>query len=231
MRKCSNCYNGHYNLSERGEELYCDEIEFVEELVKDDDCCEDHIYIPGMEEEKNYIVYDESYIAPGYMIVNIKDGKICKFLKIYTIRGKELPFFGISAYSSEAVVTPGGRSMSMDFSFRDIEDYENGLYNCFCDLADDLLDEKILSIDSTTQGRSSIKVDVKYRVTKLILSKYITKNSSSIDFIDISIGNNKNCINYDIVMKLYIALSKMCTDEVKFDDNKKLVLTKRYELS
>ena len=76
MRNCGNCYNGHYNLSERGEEMYCDESEFMEEDVKENDCCIDHRYYPGMEESRYYLFYDASYMGPGYLIASIGDGKV-----------------------------------------------------------------------------------------------------------------------------------------------------------
>ena len=83
MRTCENCYYGSFNLSERGEELYCAEPGFPEEPVDTSDCCDDHIYYPGTEEENNCVFYDESYIAPGFLIVNYKAGKMSKFLKFY----------------------------------------------------------------------------------------------------------------------------------------------------
>ncbi len=48
---CGNCFHGHYNLSERGEELYCTENGYSEVDVDPNYCCEEHIFEEGYEEE------------------------------------------------------------------------------------------------------------------------------------------------------------------------------------
>jgi len=67
MRKCENCFNGHYNSNPgSGDEyLYCDEDIAFEEEVNEDDCCENHRYYQGTEEldqnerDKNHLLNAE----------------------------------------------------------------------------------------------------------------------------------------------------------------------------
>ena len=53
-RCCDNCFHGHYNLSERGEEIYCTENGYSKELVTPEYVCESHEYIQGYEEGVEY---------------------------------------------------------------------------------------------------------------------------------------------------------------------------------
>lgn len=226
MRTCGNCYNGHYNLSDRGEELFCDESGFMEEDVREEGSCEYHRYYPGTEEEKNYVFYDESYIAPGYLIVNIKDGKMDKFLKFYNASQDGLPLLGVRAYSTSAKEDLDEDFSSIDFSFRDLEDDENGLFRLFSRLCDDLSGKRIFTIDSCAQGKNNLKLDSNTRVTKLTLYKDTYHGTQHpCDFIDILMGNEYTCDAYDATIKFWQELSKICIKKISSDEVKKLILT------
>lgn len=227
MRNCGNCYNGHYNLSDRGEELYCDESGFMEVDVKEEENCEYHRYYPGTEEEKNYVFYDESFIAPGYLIVNIKNGKMDKFLKFYNASQDGFPLLGVRAYSKSAKEDPDEDFSSIDFSFRDLEDDENGLFKLFTNLWYDLVGERIFAIDSFAQGKNNLKLDSNSRVTKITLYKDTYHGTQHpCDYIDILMGDEYTCDDYDSIIKFWQGLSKICTKKISSDEVKKLILTK-----
>ena len=227
MRCCGNCYNGHYNLSERGEELFCDETGFMEEEVEADFCCEYHRYYPGMEEEKNYIFYDESYLGPGYLIVNIKDGKMSKFLKVYNASENESPLFGIRAYSTDAKEDPNEEFSSIDFSFRDIEDDRNGLFKLFIDLISNLSENRIFTIDSFSQGKNNIELDYNPKIAKITLNKDTYHGTQHpCNYIDVLIGDEYTCNDYDAIIKFWQRLSEINPKELSSDEVNKLILTK-----
>lgn len=227
MRNCDNCYNGHYNLSEIGEEMFCDESEFMEEEVKEDGSCEYHRYYPGTEEERNHIFYDDSFIAPGYLIVNVKYGKVNKFLKFYNASQDGFPLLGVRAYSIDATENPNEDFSSIDFSFRDIEDDENGLYNLFYELCNNLSGERIFAIDSFAQGRNNLKLDSNTKVTIITLYKDTYHGMQHpCDFIDILMGDEYTCDDFDSIFKFWSGLSKICTKKISSDEVKKMILTK-----
>ncbi len=227
MRNCRNCYNGHYNLSDRGEELYCDESEFMEEQVEEENNCEYHRYYPGTEEEKNYVFYDETYIAPGYLIVNVKNGKMDKFLKFYNASQDGFPLLGVRAYSTSAKEDPEEDFSSIDFSFRDLEDNENGLFKLFSGLCNDLSGERIFAIDSFAQGKNNLKLDSNLRVTRITLYKDTYHGTQQpCDYIDILMGDEYTCDDYDSIIKFWQGLSKISVKKISSEEVKKLILTK-----
>ena len=75
MRNCDNCIFSSLALDcNTGiETLYCNEIEYEFE-VETTDTCEEHQYIEGLEEEKNYILYDEKY-KEQLKVYGTKSGK------------------------------------------------------------------------------------------------------------------------------------------------------------
>ena len=227
MRKCENCYNGHYNLSNRGEELYCDESEFMEEITSNNNCCEYHRYYPGMEEEKNYIFYDESYIAPGLLIINTRDKKMDKFLKIYRLNEYGLPVLGIRAYSVDAKEDPDEEFGSIEFSFRDIEDNDNELYKCFLELCNSLDGKQIFSINYDGQGDNNIKLSSNSRVVKMIVNKDTYHGTQHpTDYTDILIGDEYTCNCYEEVLNFYQRLSNVCGNKTSSRDIKRLLIKK-----
>lgn len=228
MRKCGNCYNGHYNLSNRGEEMYCDESEFMDEDTEEEKCCEYHRYYPGLEEEKNYLFYDEAYLAPGYLIVNMKNGQMNKFLKICNVSENGFPLFDIRAYSSELKEDSNERFSKIDFTFRDLEDEDNGLYKCFKKLYYGLLGKSVNSVAPVSEGNSNFKLDFNSRVTTMTISKDIYKGlQHPTDYIDILVGDEVTCDNYQAMLKFYQELSAICVNKLSCEEVKELLLIKK----
>ena len=64
MRNCDNCYCGSYGLDcNTGiETLYCCENKYEYE-VDSSDVCESHQFIDGLGNERNYLLYDNSYLG------------------------------------------------------------------------------------------------------------------------------------------------------------------------
>lgn len=153
MRNCDNCIFSSLALDcNTGiETLYCNEIEYEFE-VKTTDTCEEHQYIEGLEEEKNYILYDEKYLGPGYFIINIQNNEINKFIKIYTTNNDGFPHYNIRAFSTDAKDKPEETFAIIEFTFRDIEDYKNGLFEAFNNLFKNI-NGNIETIDSRQQGK------------------------------------------------------------------------------
>ena len=93
---------------------------------------------------------------------------------------------GIRAYSADAQENPNEEFSSIDFSFRDLEDDENGLFKLFSALCSDLSGERIFAIDPFAQGKNNLKEDSNLKVAKITLNKDNYHGiQHSCDYIDI----------------------------------------------
>ena len=227
MRICANCYNAHYNMSNGKEELYCDESEFIEEPTKEESSCEYHRYFPGMEEEMNYLYYDNSYLSPGFLIVNVEDGKMKKYMKIYNARDNGMPLYGIRAYSLDAKEDPNESFSKIDFTFRDFEDYENGLYDCFTSLCNSLSGNTVFSTDSMSHGKNHFKLNSNSRVTTISIFKDTYHGlQHPTDYIDILLGDEYSCNCFLEINAFYQKLSRICRDDISSEKTRVLLLSK-----
>lgn len=226
MRCCGNCYNGHFNLSERGEEMFCDETDYSEEWVSEDECCEWHRYEPGYEEEKNYILYDEAYLGPGFFVINKQNSETVKFLKIFIMNNQGFPNYGVRAFSVYGKDNPDNEYTTIDFMFRDIEDDENGLYHAFNNLCRNLNGAPIETIDKIYQGGNHFSLSENGRVVTLSIEKDIYGVKQATDFIDINIGDDMTCTNYSAISTLYNQLANSQTKQATEEDIKRLLLTR-----
>ena len=119
MRKCYNCIDSCTITRDGEDKLYCmptTDDSFVVE-IEDNHVCESHRYRKGKSDEKNYLVYDEELTGPGFFILHKRGDEIKKAIKIS--RDIESDKFTIERFGD------------VIFSFRDIEDDENGLFNAF----------------------------------------------------------------------------------------------------
>ena len=224
MRKCENCFNGHFNLSDRGEELFCDINEFAEENVEIDHCCEYHRYIPGTEEENNYVMFDDKYLGPGFIIINKKNKEIVKFFKIYILNNHGFPSYGIRAYSVKCKDKPDKEFTNIEFTFRDIEDEENGLYKTFSNLDFNLNGNKVGTIDIENQGKNNFSLLGNGNVCKLTIAKDVYGVKHATDFIEINVGDNISCKNYDAINAFYNDLTMLCPNVTNDKDLEELLL-------
>ena len=228
MRKCGNCYYGHFNLSERGEEMFCTESGFMEEWVDENSCCDSHIFETGYENEKNYLLYDDEYLGPGYFIINKKNNEINKFLKIYIMNSfGGFPSFGLRAFCIDAEDKAEMKFNNIEFTFRNLEDDDNGLFEIFTNLCYNLNGSIVPTIDQKGQGENNFKLETDSKITRLIISKDVYKGDQHpTDFIDINIGDDYSCQNYEAIMELYNRLVSLNPLSIKKQDIKQLVKLK-----
>ena len=221
MRTCDNCFSGHYNLSDRGEEMFCDESEYMEEETNPNDICEYHRYYPGIEEEKNIVLYDEKYLGPGFLIIKLKGGKVNKFIKFYINNESGFPGFSIRAFSKDL------NNSEIEFDFRDIEDFENDLFETITKLCYRLSNRRTVNIDINSHGNNYFELTTNGKVTKWIFKKDIYgDNTALVDPIDIFIGDDYTCLNYEVFYELYNALLKQDIKKTTNDDIKEMIIVK-----
>ena len=226
MRTCKNCYNGHYNLSNRGEEMYCDESDYSEDIVSEEKSCDLHRFEPGYEEEKNYIIYDETYLGPGFFIVNKQGNEIVKYLKVFIMNKQGYPNYGLRAFSIHAKDNPDDEYNTIDFTFRDLEDDENGLYQVFTKLCINLNGETIETIDKFYQGRNHFSLNENSRVVTFSIAKDVNGVKDATDFIEINIGDDMTCRNYTAIAEFYNHLVNSQVKNATEKEIKQLLLTK-----
>ena len=227
MRKYDNC-----NFSSLGldcntgiETLYYTETKYDYE-VKTTDSCEHHQYIEGLEEEKNYLLYDETYLGPGYFIIKIQNNEINKFIKIYTTNNDGIPHYSIRAFSPNAKDKPEETFTNIEFTFRDIEDYKNGLFEAFNNLFKNI-NGNIETIDTRQQGKNNISFISTTKTIKVIFSKDIWHGKQHpTDFIDINLGDNYSCKNYDAINEFYNSLAKLTPNQAKKQEIEKILKLK-----
>jgi len=227
MRNCENCDYSSYGLDcNTGiETLYCRENEYEYEVRKDDSC-DSHQFIDGMQNEKNYVLYDDSYFGEGYFIVHTQDGKITKFFKLYIMNNDGFPHYGFRAFSIDGRDNPDEEFNRMEFIFRSTEDFDNGLFETFSIFSANF-DKEICTIDEIHQGKNNISINVENGTVKLICLKDVYRGlQHSSDFIDINLGDNFSCKNYEAINTLYNMLEKICHRTANEQDIKKLIMLK-----
>lgn len=227
MRNCDNCNHGSYGIDCNSgiETLYCRESGYEYEVIPSNSC-NSHQFIEGMENEKNFILYDESYLGEGCFIIHTKNCKIDKFLKIYITNYFGYPHYGIRAFSINGKDKPEEEFNNIEFIFRSSEDFDNGLFETFSTFSRQVPKE-IYTIDKIQQGRNNITISSNKEIVKFTISKdtYNGKQHSS-DFIDINLGDNYSCKNYESINNLYNTLIKNCSKVATKDNIKSLLKLK-----
>ena len=225
MRNCDNCIYGSYGLDcNTGiETLYCG-IYGYEWDVMPDDLCPEHQFIEGLSNEKNYVLYEDKYLGEGYFIINEINGKIVKFIKIYTINNDGLPHYCLRSFGLESRDNPDSDYTNTEFVFRSTEDFDNGLYNIFLELVKNIKGN-ITTIDEYYQGKNNISFLLGYKdIIRMVVSKDIWRGKQHpTDFIDINIGDNYTCVNYEAVNKFYNMLSEIRHNNTKTNDIKRIL--------
>lgn len=180
-----------------------------------------------MEEEKNYIFYDEQYLGPGYFIINVSGENIIKFFKIYIMNNYGFSNYAIRAFSINSKDKPEQEFNNISFSFRDIEDDDNGLFKIFTDLFYQTSGEKVFSIDKKIQGKNNFHLMENGNVTTINFSKDVWHGRQHpTDFIDINVGDNYTCQNYKAINDFYNSLSRLPINNLDEQNIKKLLLAR-----
>lgn len=224
MRKCDNCDFGSYGLDCNTGigTLYCNESGYDFE-VDPEDVCELHQFVDGMENDKNFILYDDSYFGEGYFIIHTKDGEITKFLKIYIMNNNSYPNYGLRAFSVDGRDNPDAEFNNIEFTFRSREDFDNGLFDAFLTFGKNV-DKANSTIDELQQGRNNISATINGEFVKIVISKDVYRGN--IDFIDINLGDDYSSQNYEAINELYSTLAKNCRQKAKEEDIKRLLMLK-----
>lgn len=156
-------------------------------------------------EEKNYFLYDESYLSPGFFVINEnKEGKIQKWFKIYNVTIETFTSYAIRAFSVDKSDNLDEEFNTINFTFRKIEDHESGLYETFNNLCLRLNGSKVETFDKCSQGRNNFYLTENGGIVTFSISKdtYGVKDSS--DFIDVRIGEpHKDEKNFIEISRFY----------------------------
>lgn len=225
MRKCDNCIYGSYGLdcNNGTETLYCGIYGYESDVIPNG-LCPEHQFIEGLSNEKNYILYDDKYLGKGYFIINEVNNKIKKFIKIYTINDNGFPHYCLRGYGMESRDNPESDYTNIEFVFRSMEDYDNGLYNTFLELVRNINCD-IFSIDELKEGKNNISFILNDKgIIRVVISKDIWRGSQHpTDFIDINIGDNYTCVNYEAINKFYNKLEKLSFKKTSNNDIKRIL--------
>jgi len=174
--------------------------------------------------EKNYALYDDKYLGEGYFIINEIDDKIIKFIKIYTINNKGFPHYCLRAFGVDAKDTSDSDYTNIEFVFMSMEDFDNGLYNVFLELARSVRGN-ITTIDEHYEGKNNISFSLDDKgIVRMIVSKDIWRGKQHpTDFIDINVGDNYTCTNYEVINRFYNSLSVLCNNKTNTSDITKIL--------
>ena len=179
-----------------------------------------------MEDNKNYVFYDESYLAPGYFIINKNDrGEVEKFIKIYSKSENGFPEFAIRGYKKglDEDCKPG----IMVLEFRDKEEDATFLYELLTDLCYEIDDKKIYSVDRALHNDNNMYLTNDGRVTRIIMIKDFLTPS---DYFDLIIGDDYTCENFDAFLKLYNKLNLCVTKKISDEEIRKLILSREEKI-
>ena len=174
---------------------------------------------------QNYVMYDDTYLGPGFLIVCKEKNKIIKFLKIFIMNNYGFPNYGLRAFSIYGKDNPDNEFTVIDFVFTD-GDTKNNLYKIFQSLCIDLNGKKIETIDKFYQGRNSFSLREENNTITLSIAKDIYGVKDATDFIDINIGDEVTCESYQTIAQFYNQLLNSNVEKAKTEDINQLVLSR-----
>ncbi len=230
-RCCNNCkYGEYYNdflnlrksiIENSNEGIRCALTGFC---TNSEERCKDHKYLSGCEEYNTYVMYDDSYLSPGYFIISELDGEIIKFLKIYSsTNGYDIPHYNIRVFEKNSVD-------EVEYQYRDIVIKTNSgdkLFSIFYNFAKALKGSRIVSVDPTNEGRNNIFAKKSEKEVLLTFQKDIYGVRKATRFTDVNIGDNITCKHYGPINSLYRDLSDVCIKKTNAEDVQKILrLTK-----
>jgi len=164
-----------------------------------------------------YLFYDKKYIAPGYFITNVRNGKIVNFLKIYITNNYGFPEFAIRAFEVNS------RNDSPEQEFNNIvlnfkEEFNSDLFKIIEKLSSQL-SGKVSSISKSHHGRNNFYLEKTPDGINMIFAKDVYKGTQHpTRFVDINIGDNYTCDNYEAILSFYKDLSSICVNSFEEED-------------
>ena len=221
MSRC--CGNCEWSISPELEEQIMEEQSYDENdpnRPRAGDCCigqehndgffcSHHIYVSGMEEYKNYVLYDDEYMGPGYLIVSKIDG-------INSNVG--FPGFFIRAYARGCKDNPNDKFRSIFIDIKKGEPLYDVVYKFGVSLA-----RIVFSTENATQGKNHFEVVFDTEGVSLCATKDVYGVKSSTDFVDISIGDEYTCEKYPQFLEFYNNLSTISVGKTSSQDIKQLL--------
>lgn len=167
------------------------------------------VYMERTEEYKTYVIYDNSYLGAGYFIISELDGEIVKFAKIYTSSWAGFPYYNVRAFERD--------SFDQDWQqFRHIKitvNEDDELFALFSNLASELHSSLIKSIDPSNQGQNNMSATQDEKSATISFSKDVYSVKNSTGFIDINIGDDMICEQYEQISNFYKALARVNAKE------------------
>lgn len=226
MRECNNCEHVSCGLdcNTGVESLYCRETEYEIETLPNN-VCEFHQFEEGYEDEYNYLLYDESYLGPGYFFIHETDGVIDKFFKIYISSTYGFPNYGIRAYSGNLNCEfVDEKFKNIKFLIRSHEDFD--IFYPFVQL-NKYLKENLYSIDDVHHGENNVSISRKSGIIEFVVSKdNINGKQHPSKFIDINLGDYHTCKNYDAINGFYNSLASICKNNAREEGINKILILK-----
>ncbi len=197
MRKCGNCINGCYNYVNDTEEFLCGIDRYNEKKVNEADVCEYHNYIPSEKKEDNVLVFDGGgkFGNTGLVLLHRIDDRIDKICRIYKCEDSYSKYFRFETISNCV-------DRSYMFTFRSVDDDENGLFYAFAEFY-----KRIKELKQTKISVSSNRLVVTVNFPDLLM-----------------ISSQEDPILYEIIESLYDDLETQCVAELS-DENMSLKLT------
>ncbi len=221
MRNCNNCKNSYYALDGNDINLYCGYDTFLDKKAGEY-CCENYKCILEDKLERNYVLYDEKFLGPGFFIVVKQGNKISKFLKLYVNGNNKFPDYNLIAFDVKNKGENNNAVKTINFNFKNVLDTyyidnETRLYNALLHLSSLLGENKIYTTDKVFQGNDNFYLTNQNGIITLSLSKDMKNDKLKIDFISINIKNNHTCNFYREISLFYNELLNMklrnATDE------------------
>ena len=169
-------------------------------------------------DDKKVLYYDDNYLGPGIMLVNVDKNDDFQFIKLYQVNYDGIPFFSLRAFSTNMLDNPDNQYNTIEFQFGNNSPYhdkENGLNKAFAKFYMESAGAKIKTIDSANQGTNHFKVENKNGIIKLIVNQDVYHGNHPSNYIDILIGDNYSCENYQAIFDLYQSLSDLAEKREK----------------
>lgn len=174
---------------------------------------------------KNYVLYDDTWLGPGFFIISKDENKIINFLKIFVMNNYNFPNYGLRAFSIFGRDNPNDEYTIIDFTFTE-NNTESNLYKIFYRLCTNLNGKKIETIDKFRQGKNWFSLKEENHIVTLSIAKDIYGVKDATDFIDINIGDEITCDDYQSIAIFYSQLLNSTAKMAKTDDIKQLVLSR-----
>lgn len=216
-RCCENCnFSSHFGNTLDLEELIAGD--YTEGIMCEKsgadttplDVCKEHKYIEGSEEYKNYILYDDQYLGPGYFIISELDNEIIKFMKLYISSKNSFPHYHAIAFEKDSIDQEWQPYRKIKFEFES----DDALFQIINDLNKSLNDSQIKSIDPYNQGKNKLYTSSDERTASLVFEKDVLGVKFATDFININIGDNFACNQYFEFDKFFHSLSIKCNEAI-----------------